>query len=114
MFWRRLPPGRGCGDVGRFRSVRVRVRLSRPACPGGTVGTEMWEEGEGRRVVYRQVVGERIVVRNAVVELAGEGAKLRWWGGGCFGVSCCFWLRLLILRRWGLSALTLMKPKTLR
>lgn len=111
MFWRRLPPpGGGGGVVGRFRSVRV--RLSRPACPGGTVGTEMWEEG--RRVVYRQVVGERIVVRNAVVKLAGEGAKLRWWGGGCFGVSCCFWLRLLILRRWGLSALTLMKPKTLR
>jgi hypothetical protein len=73
MFWRHLRRG-GCGDVGRFRSVRV--RLSRLACPGGTVGTEMWEEGEGRRVVYRQVVGERIVVRNAVVELAGEGAKL--------------------------------------
>ena len=78
--------------MGRFRIVRV--RLSRPACPGGTVGTEMWEEGEGRRVVYRQVVGERIVVRNAVVELAGEGAKLRWWGEGvleflvAFGYVC--------------------------
>jgi hypothetical protein len=89
MFWRRLPP-RG-GDVGRFRSVRV--RLSRPACPGGTVGTEMWEEG-GRRVVYRQVVGERIVIRNAVVELAGEERSCDGEGEGvleflvAFGYVC--------------------------
>lgn len=70
MFWRRFAGG----DVGRFRSVRV--RLSRPVFPGETVRTEMWGEEEGRRVVYRQVVGERVVVGDAVVELAGEGAKL--------------------------------------
>lgn len=67
MFWRRLPGG---------------GRLSRPVCPGETVGTEMWRE-EGRRVVYRQVVRERVVVRNAVVELAGGK---RGYDGGEEGV----------------------------
>ena len=64
------------GDFRRFKSVKV--RLSRPVFPGDVVRTEMWREERGRRVVYRQVVGEgeevRVVISQAAVELHdGDG-----------------------------------------
>ncbi|KAJ9611394.1 hypothetical protein H2200_004578 [Cladophialophora chaetospira] len=63
------------GDFGRFKNVKV--RLSGPVFPGEVVRTEMWREDGGRRVVYRQVVGEgkaeRVVISQAAVELnAGD------------------------------------------
>ena len=52
----------------------MRVGLSGPVFPGETVWAEMW--GEEEMAIYRQIVGERVVVRDGVVELAGEGEKL--------------------------------------
>ncbi|ORY17340.1 MaoC like domain-domain-containing protein [Clohesyomyces aquaticus] len=63
------------GDVRRFKSVKC--RLSKPvfAALGDEVRTEMWKEQGGRRILYRQVVGEgsqeKVVVGMAVVELSG-------------------------------------------
>ncbi|KAK3691243.1 hypothetical protein LTR37_018775 [Vermiconidia calcicola] len=55
------------GDAARFKSVKV--RLSKPVYPGETVSTEMWKENNCRRILYRQRVGDRVVMKDAVVEL---------------------------------------------
>ena len=57
------------GDVNRFESVKV--RLSKPVFHwnGEVVKTEMWKEDGGKRIVYRMVVGERVVISQAAVEL---------------------------------------------
>lgn len=62
------------GDVARFASVKV--RLSKPVFPCDEVRTEMWkvdggEEGGG--VVYRQCVGERVVMRDGFVKFKRRG-----------------------------------------
>lgn len=66
------------GEVERFGSVKV--RLSKPVFPGEVVKTEMWRLSgvTGEVVVYRQLVGERVVMRDGVVELkeGGKEAKL--------------------------------------
>jgi acyl dehydratase len=62
------------GEVGRFQSVKV--RLSKPVFPGETVRTEMWREDGGRRVLYRQCVGDRVVMKDAAVELLGGRSNL--------------------------------------
>ena len=54
------------GEGRRFKNVRL--RLSKPVFPGKEVRTEMWKEDGGRRIVYRQSVGSRIVMRDAAVE----------------------------------------------
>lgn len=60
------------GDVERFGNVKV--RLSKPVFPGETVKTEMWEADGG--VVYRQSVGEKVVMRDGFVEVKGRDARL--------------------------------------
>ena len=63
------------GDASKFRCAKL--RLSKPVFPGETVRTEMWQEGSGRRILYRQCVGGRVVMKDAVVELAvQESANL--------------------------------------
>jgi acyl dehydratase len=63
------------GDASRFENVKL--RLSAPVYPGETVKTEMWSEDGGRRIVYRQLVGEaRVVIAQAAVELTREGKAL--------------------------------------
>ena len=59
------------GEVSKFKCVKV--RLSRPAFPGEVVRTEMWREENGRRILYRQCVGDRVVMKNAAVEVVVEG-----------------------------------------
>ncbi|CAO2654043.1 Nn.00g107760.m01.CDS01 [Neocucurbitaria sp. VM-36] len=65
------------GDVGKFKSVKV--RLSKPvfAALSEEMRTEMWRDGG--RVLFRMVVGggkeEKVVMSQGAVEL-GEGAKL--------------------------------------
>jgi acyl dehydratase len=55
-----------------FRSVKL--RLSKPVFPGQVVRTEMWCEGDGKLIVYRQVSEDgRIVISQAAVQL---------WNGG--------------------------------
>lgn len=61
------------GEVERFGSVKV--RLSKPVFPGETVKTEMWRVEGG--VVYRQCVGERVVMRDGFVELKGKGEEAK-------------------------------------
>ena len=59
------------GDPTLFKSVKL--RLSKPVFPGEAVQTEMWKEDDGRRIVYQQVApGGRVVISQAVVELAKE------------------------------------------
>ena len=57
------------GDVRRFESVKV--RLSKPVFhwDGEVVRTEMWKEDGGRRILYRMMVGEKVVIAQAAVEL---------------------------------------------
>lgn len=55
------------GDATRFRSVKV--RLSKPVFPGESVRTEMWRDEGAERVLYRQVVDNRVVMKDAAVEL---------------------------------------------
>lgn len=62
------------GDSTKFRSVKV--RLSKPVFPGETVRTEMWSEESGRRILYRQCVGDRVVMKDCAVELHGNKANL--------------------------------------
>ena len=62
------------GDAERFRSVKV--RLSKPVFPGKVVRTEMWFEEGGKRVLYRQCVGDRVVMKDGMVELGGEKSNL--------------------------------------
>ena len=66
------------GDVGRFKSVKV--RLSKPvfAALSEEVRTEMWKEGGN--VLFRMVVGdgkkEKVVMSQGAVELREDSAKL--------------------------------------
>jgi acyl dehydratase len=63
------------GDATRFKNVKL--RLSAPVFPGEAVRTEMWSEDGGRRIVYRQLVGEsKVVIAPAAVELEGAGKAL--------------------------------------
>jgi peroxisomal enoyl-CoA hydratase 2 len=57
------------GDASRFKSVKL--RLSKPVYPGEVIKTEMWSENGGRRIVYRQLAGEKgkVVISNAAVEI---------------------------------------------
>lgn len=57
------------GDAKRFKGMKV--RLSKPVFPGETVETEMWKGG-GNLILYRQVVGDRVVMKDAAVELHEE------------------------------------------
>ena len=61
-------------EASRFRSVKV--RLSQPVHPGETIRTEMWRDEDGRRVLYRQCVGERVIMKDGAVELHGGREKL--------------------------------------
>ena len=63
------------GNPLRFKGVKV--RLSKPVFPGEIVRTEMWKENDGRRILYRQVVGEKVVMKDAAVELVVTGEKPR-------------------------------------
>ncbi|KIX96984.1 uncharacterized protein Z520_07098 [Fonsecaea multimorphosa CBS 102226] len=63
------------GDFSRFQSVKL--RLSKPVFPGEVVRTEMWREDGGRKVVYRQVAGDRVVISQAAVELRDASEKLK-------------------------------------
>ena len=56
------------GEGKRFKSVKL--RLSKPVFSAEELRTEMWVEDGGRKVVYRQCIGDRIVMRDAAVELA--------------------------------------------
>ena len=58
------------GDVSKFRSVKV--RLSKPVFPGEVIRTEMWREDNGRRILYRQCVGDRIVMKDGAADLVLE------------------------------------------
>lgn len=60
------------GQVSRFRSAKL--RLSKPVFPGEVVRTEMWREGNGTRIVYRQLAGDqgKVVISNAAVELTNR------------------------------------------
>ena len=51
----------------------MKVRLSKPVFhwDGEVVRTEMWKEDGGKRIVYRMMVGERVVISQAAVELKG-------------------------------------------
>ncbi|KAJ4374867.1 hypothetical protein N0V83_001945 [Neocucurbitaria cava] len=66
------------GNVGRFKSVKV--RLSKPvfAALSEEVRTEMWRDGG--RVLFRMVVGngeeEKVVMSQGAVEMREDGAKL--------------------------------------
>ena len=62
------------GDVRKFKSMKV--RLSKPVFPGEIVRTEIWGEDGGKRVLYRQCVGERVVMKDAVVEFQNTKAIL--------------------------------------
>lgn len=62
------------GDHARFKGMKV--RLSKPVFPGEVVKTEMWEAEKGRLILYRQVVGDRVVMKDAAVELTSEKANL--------------------------------------
>jgi acyl dehydratase len=62
------------GDSSKFRSVKV--RLSKPVFPGETARTEMWSEEGGRRILYRQCVGDRVVMKDAAVELHRDRSNL--------------------------------------
>jgi acyl dehydratase len=60
------------GDSSRFKNLKL--RLSAPVFPGETVRTEMWSEDGGKRIVYRQLVGEaKVVIGQAAVELTRAG-----------------------------------------
>ncbi|KAK3681985.1 hypothetical protein LTR37_020688 [Vermiconidia calcicola] len=63
------------GDAARFKSVKV--GLSKPVYPGETVRTEMWKEDNGRRILYRQLAGHRVVMKDGVVELRELRSNLR-------------------------------------
>lgn len=54
------------GDATRFKGMKV--RLSKPVFPGEVIRTEMWK-GEGNLIFYRQMVGDRVVMKDAAVEL---------------------------------------------
>lgn len=58
------------GDISKFRNVKV--RLSKPVFAGDVVRTEMWREENGTRILYRQCVGDRVVMKDAAVELVGD------------------------------------------
>ena len=62
------------GDASKFRSVKV--RLSKPVFPGETVRTEMWSEEGEKRILYRQCVGDRVVMKDAAVELHRDKPNL--------------------------------------
>ena len=76
------------GEGWRFKSLRV--RLSKPVFPGEEIRTEMWVDpenldgGRRRRVVYRMCVGERVVMKDAAVEMerveGGDGGLGRGVG----------------------------------
>jgi peroxisomal enoyl-CoA hydratase 2 len=58
------------GDSTRFRNMKL--RLSKPVFPGETVRTEMWSEEDGKRIIYRQLAGDKVVISQAAVELGAE------------------------------------------
>jgi acyl dehydratase len=61
-------------DPKKFKSMKT--RLSKPVFPGDTVKTEMWKEDGGKRIRYRQSVGDRIVMKDAAVFLDLEKVNL--------------------------------------
>lgn len=64
----------GGSDASRFKNMKV--RLSKPVFPGEIVRTEMWKTEEGRKILYRQCVTDRVVMKDAAVELHEERANL--------------------------------------
>ena len=62
------------GDHRRFKVMKV--RLSQPVFPGEVVRTEMWDAEGGRLILYRQLVGDRVVMKDAAVELKDAKANL--------------------------------------
>lgn len=61
-------------DHRRFKGMKV--RLSKPVFPGEVVRTEMWETEGGNGVLYRQCVGDRVVMKDGIVEMKREKASL--------------------------------------
>ena len=62
------------GDSARFQSVKL--RLSKPVFPGEVVRTEMWIDNDGRRMLYRQCVGDRVVMKDCAMDLRDDKSHL--------------------------------------
>ncbi|OJJ53569.1 hypothetical protein ASPSYDRAFT_73031 [Aspergillus sydowii CBS 593.65] len=57
------------GDSKALKSVRL--RLSKPVFPGQVIRTEMWEEDDGKRIIYQQVAEDgRVVISQAEIVLS--------------------------------------------
>ncbi|OJJ08186.1 hypothetical protein ASPVEDRAFT_89416 [Aspergillus versicolor CBS 583.65] len=64
------------GDSKRFKSVRL--RLSKPVFPGQTIRPQMWEEDDGKRIVYQQVAEDgRVVIAQAEIALSPNAGSVR-------------------------------------